>query len=41
MAAALRGGGGDLEEMLRNDVARMDDEGARAWLREYLPEYRS
>jgi FlaA1/EpsC-like NDP-sugar epimerase len=40
MAAALHGGGGGLERILREDVARMNDDEARAWLREYLPEYR-
>jgi FlaA1/EpsC-like NDP-sugar epimerase len=40
MAAALRGEDGGLERILREDVARMNDDEARAWLREYLPEYR-
>ncbi|MDR1292205.1 MAG: polysaccharide biosynthesis protein [Clostridiales Family XIII bacterium] len=40
ISAALRGEGGGLERILREDVARMDDAQAKAWLKEYLPEYR-
>jgi FlaA1/EpsC-like NDP-sugar epimerase len=38
MAAALSGGGGGLERIVREEVARMDDGQAKAWLREYLGE---
>jgi FlaA1/EpsC-like NDP-sugar epimerase len=40
MAAALRGEGGGLVKILREDVARMDGDRTKAWLRAYLPEYR-
>jgi FlaA1/EpsC-like NDP-sugar epimerase len=39
ISAAIRGEGGGLERILREDVARMDDAQAKAWLSEYLPEY--
>jgi FlaA1/EpsC-like NDP-sugar epimerase len=39
LSAALRGEGGGLEKILREDVAHMDDRQTKAWLSEYLPEY--
>jgi FlaA1/EpsC-like NDP-sugar epimerase len=36
LAAALRGEGGGLDRVLREDVAHMDDADARAWLKDFL-----